>query len=134
MSWVGSKRVRAPGVRMDELPEIDYVLISHDHYDHLDLPSIEKIVERHNPAILVGLGIKAFLVARGIYNIVEMDWWQSCESKVPNVRFTFVPAIHQSGRSPFRTNRTLWGGFVIESPAGQVYFAGDTAFGSFLFR
>jgi L-ascorbate metabolism protein UlaG (beta-lactamase superfamily) len=127
--------VRAPGVALEHLPRIDHVLISHDHYDHLDLPSIEKIARRDHPKFLVGLGVEQHLRSINIRNedIVELDWWQSYQPSNTALRFVFVPARHQSGRiSPFSRNRTLWGGFVIDSPHGQVYFAGDTGFGSFI--
>ena len=132
IKWIGPKRVRAPGVKLSDLPPIDVVLISHDHYDHLDLQTLRKIIHRHEPIILAGLGVKALLEDRSIHNVVELDWWRSYESGTTDIRFTFVPARHQSGRLPFNRNRTLWGGFVIEGAIGQVYFAGDTAFGDFI--
>ena len=131
-SWAGPKRIRAPGIQMKDLPEIHYILISHDHYDHLDLPTLKKLVEQHEPVILTGLGVRTLLSSRNIPGVVEMDWWQTYYANVPNVRFNFVPSRHNSGRVPSRHNLTLWGGFVIESPAGEVYYAGDTAYGDFL--
>ncbi|MDM8523205.1 MBL fold metallo-hydrolase [Desulfococcaceae bacterium HSG8] len=131
-SWLGPERVRAPGVPMENLPRIDYVLISHDHYDHLDKPTIEKLVRRDSPVFLVGLGVSSHLDDEGISHIEEMDWWQSFTPGDTDLTFTFVPARHQSGRGPFSENATLWGGYVIESPGGQVYYAGDTAFGKFV--
>ncbi len=132
VSWLGTKRVRAPGVSFDDLPPIDVVLISHDHYDHLDLPTLRRIMDRHLPIVLAGLGVKRHLDDALAERTVELDWWQSHVDQARQVQFTFVPARHQSGRAPFRENVTLWGGFLINSPAGQVYFAGDTAIGSFL--
>lgn len=134
-AWLGTKRVRAPGLKLEHLPRIDYVLISHDHYDHLDLPTIETIAQRDHPTFLAGLGVGHYLRLVGIpdRNIIELDWWQTFQPADTTIRFTFVPARHQSGRiSPFSLHRTLWGGFVIDSPDGQVYFAGDTGFGSFI--
>ena len=132
VSWAGPKRVRAPGVSMNDLPKIHYVLISHDHHDHLDLDSLKKIVKRHRPTILVGLGVKELLSGKGLERVEEMDWWEEHRPDIAEIRFTFVPARHNSGRWPFMKNKTLWGGFVIESPSGQVYFAGDTAYGGSL--
>jgi L-ascorbate metabolism protein UlaG (beta-lactamase superfamily) len=130
VSWAGPKRVRAPGVKMDDLPTIDLVLISHDHYDHLDLPTLKALQRRDRPMILAGLGVGSHL-SRAIFTRVhEMDWWE--EVRVGGETVVFVPAVHQSGRLPFLENRTLWGGFVIEGNAGRVYFAGDTGYGSFL--
>ena len=131
-SWAGVKRVRAPGVSMDDLPRIDYILISHDHYDHLDIPTLKQIVKKHQPKILAGLGVKTYLASHGFSDVVEMDWWQEFRPIASNNTFTFVPARHNSGRWPLMNNRTLWGGFVIDSPDGQVYYAGDTGFGDFV--
>ncbi len=133
VSWAGTRRVRAPGIGLDDLPSIDYVLISHDHYDHMDVSTIEKIVERNDPPVLVGLGVKAFLSSLNAANVEELDWWQTHASNTSGVTFTFVPSRHSSGRWPFMENMTLWGGFIIEGPSGdQVYFAGDTGYGEFL--
>ena len=131
-SWVGPKRVRAPGVKIEDLPKIDFILISHDHYDHLDFPSLERLNRQYNPTILVGLGVKALIDSEGSYNVIEMDWWQEYPSRSNDVKFTFVPSRHNSGRGPFCKNRTLWGGFVIEGKTGRLYFAGDTAYGQFI--
>ncbi len=133
MTWIGPKRVRAPGVALNKLPEIDYILISHDHYDHLDLPTLKKLIRHHNPTVLTGLGVKKLLASKGLGNTVEMDWWDTYSTKVPDVNITFVPSRHGSGRGPFSGNKTLWGGYVIETPAGQVYYAGDTGFGDFIY-
>ncbi|MCP4755183.1 MAG: hypothetical protein GY866_30310 [Proteobacteria bacterium] len=132
LSWLGTKRIRAPGVKMEDLPKIDVVLISHDHYDHLDLPTLKRLDERFRPVILVGLGVKRLLASESLSNIYELDWWRSRTLHSTNVKITLVPARHNSGRAPFQHNKTLWGGFVVEGSAGKVYFAGDTAYDSFL--
>lgn len=132
-SWAGVKRVRAPGISLDNLPEIDYILISHDHYDHLDIPTLRQITARHQPTILVGLGTKEYLESKDIKNVIEMDWWDKHWIVHGEKAIIFVPARHNSGRWPLMGNRTLWGGFIIDSPNGQVYFAGDTAFGEFFY-
>jgi L-ascorbate metabolism protein UlaG (beta-lactamase superfamily) len=131
VSWLGTKRVRAPGVRLDDLPDIDIILFSHDHYDHLDIPSLKKIVENHQPVILVGLGVKRRLESIGSDSVIELDWWDEYKHP-PGTRITFVPSRHNSGRGMFDKNRTLWGGFVVEGTAGNVLFMGDTGFGDFL--
>lgn len=133
-SWLGVNRVRAPGVKFEDLPRIDFVLISHDHYDHLDLPSVEKLARRDDPRFLVGLGVGSHLRSIGVSDsdIVELDWWQTFAPLQTGVRFVFVPARHSSGRLPFVGRRTLWGGFVIETPVGDIYFAGDTGYGAFV--
>ncbi|MFC1883306.1 MBL fold metallo-hydrolase [Thermodesulfobacteriota bacterium] len=131
-SWAGTKRIRAPGIKFEDLPHIDFILISHDHYDHLDIPTLKKLVKRNQPRIFVGLGVKSILESEGIPLIHQMDWWQDHKIQNDNIKITFVPARHNSGRSFFGKNRTLWGGFVIEGKSGRVYFAGDTAYGKFL--
>lgn len=133
-SWFGVKRVRAPGMKFEHLPPIDFVLISHDHYDHLDLPTIEKLARRGHPRFLVGLGVGRHLRSIGVSDgdIVELDWWQAQVPEGTSVRFVFVPARHSSGRAPLFERRTLWGGFVIDTPAGEIYFAGDTGYGAFV--
>ncbi|SES97922.1 L-ascorbate metabolism protein UlaG, beta-lactamase superfamily [Natronincola peptidivorans] len=132
ISWLGTKRVRAPGIAFEELPKIDVVLISHDHYDHLDLRTLNKLIEEHDPQILVGLGVKSVIGSRRSSNITELDWWQDYSLPANEMKFTFVPARHSSGRFILGGNRTLWGGFVIEGSEGNVYFAGDTAYDEFL--
>jgi L-ascorbate metabolism protein UlaG (beta-lactamase superfamily) len=131
ISWLGPKRVRAPGLKMEYLPEIDFILISHDHRDHLDLPTLKKLLDKHYPVILVGLGVKQEMKSLEYENIIELDWWQEYIDSM-GATITFVPARHSSGRGLFDGNKTLWGGFVIEGPAGRVLFMGDTAWGGFL--
>ena len=135
-SWLGVKRVRAPGVKLDRLPPIDIVLISHDHYDHLDLPTIKALARRDRPRFFTGLGVGRCLCSVGVpaADIVELDWWQEYVPPGAPIRIVYVPARHSSGRAPFSEDRTLWGGFVIDAPAGQVYFAGDTGFGRFVYE
>ncbi len=130
-SWAGAKRVRAPGVKIEDLPNIDIILISHDHYDHLDITSLQQLNETHQPIILAGLGVKNRLESIGGKSIIELDWWQDYIYTAGR-RITFVPSRHNSGRGMFDKNKTLWGGFVIEGQAGNVLFIGDTAFGEFL--
>ena len=130
-SWMGSKRVRAPGVKMEDLPNIDIILISHDHYDHLDLPTLEKLFKKHQPFVLVGLGVKRRLESIKQNDIIELDWCKEYTYST-DTKITFVPSLHGSGRGLFSGNETLWGGFVIEGSSGRVLFMGDTGFGDFL--
>lgn len=128
VSWAGPKRHVNPGLSLEELPPIDVVLLSHNHYEHIDLPTLKEIVSRHTPKIFTGLGNNALLTRAGITASTEMDWWD--EAKLShNVGIAFVPARHFSSRGLCDRNRTLWGGFVILGPAGPVYFAGDTGMG-----
>ena len=125
--WVGPKRVHPPGIPLKKLPRIDMILISHNHYDHLDLSSLKKIAKKYKPHIYVPLGDKGWLRKSGLKNVQEMDWWQSLTQKGHTVHF--LPAKHNSGRSLVSENSSLWGSFLIELPNGaKLYFAGDTAY------
>ena len=128
VSFAGPKRHRAPGVAFDRLPVIHAVLISHNHYDHLDLPTLRRLHQRDRPLIIAGIGTRPFLEAEGFDRVVELDWWQKHESE-SGVAFHFVPAQHWSKRNFFGQNEMLWGGFVIKSPRGGIFFAGDTGYG-----
>ena len=125
---LGPWRRRPPGLGLDELPPIDAVIISHNHYDHMNLDTLKRLAAEHGPRLFVGLGNGGFLAAHDLADAVELDWWQSA-SLNEDVRLTSVPARHFSGRGLFDRCRTLWSGFVMEGPAGVVYFAGDTGFG-----
>jgi len=111
-----------PGVRPDRLPVIDVVTLSHDHYDHLDLPSLAEIKGR--PDIIAPRRMGRHLVGAG--SVLELDWWQSRD--FPGLRITLVPAHHWAMRGGFSRNSTLWGGFVYEGDGITVYFAGDSGF------
>lgn len=125
VSWLGPKRVRPPAIRFGDLPPIDVVLLSHSHYDHLDRPTLKALHRHHGPLIVTGLKVGAVVPARPV---VELDWWQS-HRLADDVTATYVPAQHFSARGLFDRNRRLWGGFVVETPAGTIYFAGDTGDG-----
>lgn len=131
VSFLSAKRIRKPGISLDDLPPIDIILISHDHYDHLDFPTLEKILEKHKPIIITGLGNKSRLSSLEWEHVIELDWWQDYSLQTKDIEFTFVPCRHRSGRGLFDGNKTLWGGFVIKTKAGNILFMGDTAFGNF---
>lgn len=126
-SWFGPKRVHEPGVDFANLPPIDLVVISHGHYDHLDLPTLKQLNEKDFPLFLTGLGNKKLLQDHGIQNVKELDWWQSLIFK--KLAITFAPARHFSARWPWDKNETLFGSFIISSEDKHLYFAGDTAYG-----
>jgi len=128
VTFSGPERAHPPGILLEDLPKIDVVVISHNHYDHLDVPTLKHIYERDKPGIYVGLGNKSFLNREGIENVQEMDWWQE-DTLSPQVKIVCVPAQHFSGRGLCDRNKTLWAGFVFEGSKGAVYFAGDTGFG-----
>ena len=127
-SWLGVKRLRAPGLRMEDLPRIDLVLLSHNHYDHLDLPTLRALSERFGAPVVTGLGNAEYLRRKGIDGGIDLAWWERREV-APGIAVTAVPAAHFSGRGLFDRDRTLWCGFVLEGPSGKVYFAGDTGWG-----
>ncbi len=128
LSWIGPRRHRPPGIRLEDLPPIDLVLLSHDHYDHLDLVSLRRIAGEHRPTIYTGLKNGHLLAKHGIGNVVELDWWQEAAAR-SDMWITAVPAQHFSGRNPFFRDRTLWCGFVVQTEDVTLYFAGDTGAG-----
>jgi L-ascorbate metabolism protein UlaG (beta-lactamase superfamily) len=126
VQWSGPRRVRQPGLAFEQLPQVDVVLVSHNHYDHLDLDTLQRLERDHRPLVLTGLGNQAFLAEHGLARVAEFDWWQ--QTMHGSARITFTPAQHWSGRSLGGRNRTLWGGFVIETPERRAMFAGDTGY------
>jgi len=129
--YVGPKRFKRGGLAFEKLPPIDIVLISHNHYDHLDLPTLKKIRAKWNPKVFVPLGNKSFLISHGFKNVSELDWWEN-EKLNDAVNIVCTPAKHFSSRAFSDRNKTLWAGYVIETPHGNIYFAGDTAYGVFV--
>lgn len=124
VSFAGPKRLVAPGVPLDDLPRIDFVMLSHDHYDHTDLPSIAALARR-GTRFLAGLEMRDLV--RGVGgDVVELDWWDSVE--LGAVRVHCVPARHFSGRSITGQNRRLWAGWVVVGPTRRFYHAGDTGY------
>ncbi len=128
VSFAGPKRLLPPAIALEHMPPIDVVVISHNHYDHLDLPSVKAIEQRKAGAtlFLVPQGLKAWFEAQGIANVQEMQWWQHTEIKGPRIHF--VPVQHWSKRTLFDTNQSLWGGWVVEDQGWRFFYAGDTGF------
>ena len=129
-SFLGSARVRPAAIRFQDLPPIDLVLVSHGHYDHMNMATLKRLYQKHKPQFLLPLGQGGYLRRAGIEGITELDWWQSVD--MPNVsrKVWLVPARHWTARWIGDQNRALWGGFVIETASGPIYFAGDTGYGS----
>lgn len=126
VSFAGPRRVRPPGQSLDSLPGVDLLLITHNHYDHMDLPTLRKVRARWQPSTATGLGNARHLAKAGIRSAVELDWWQTTE--LAGARVTYVPAQHFSARGLHDRNRSLWGGFVVEAHGAVVYFAGDSGY------
>jgi len=128
LSWIGPRRHAAPALAAGTLPHIDLVLISHNHFDHLDLATVRALDAQPGgpPRFVVPLGIGRWLAGEGIAGATELDWWE--RSDLGALRVHLVPAQHWSTRTRFDRNETLWGGFVIEAPGRRVFFAGDTGY------
>jgi L-ascorbate metabolism protein UlaG (beta-lactamase superfamily) len=123
----GPKRVRAPGVPFHALPKIDCVLLSHNHYDHLDLPTVRRLARASSPLVITGLRNGPLLRRSGVRHVVELDWWESY-LLAGKLQVTFVPAQHFSSRSLHDRDRTLWGGFALQVGSRRIYFAGDSGY------
>jgi L-ascorbate metabolism protein UlaG (beta-lactamase superfamily) len=128
LSWVGPRRYRPPGIRFEDLPPIDVVIISHNHYDHLDLATLRRLEAAHSPKIYAGLGNGLLFEKEGLGYTRDLDWWQPVSLSKDTLLWA-VPGQHFSGRGLDDRDETLWLGFVIDSPHGPVYFAGDTGWG-----
>jgi L-ascorbate metabolism protein UlaG (beta-lactamase superfamily) len=130
--WVGPKRVHAPGIPLEQLPPIDLVLISHNHYDHLDEATLLQLAARQEqpPMILAGLGNGLLFSELGLHDHRDMDWQDTI--RVGEVEVVFTECRHRSGRGLADQMKTLWGSFVLKTSAGNIYFAGDTGYGPHL--
>jgi len=125
---LGPKRVCPAALRLGELPRIDLVLVTHNHYDHLDLSALRWLARHRRPQFVAPLGLKAWLEARGVTPVAELDWWQSHWAN-DGAEIICTPAQHWSSRTPWDRCRTLWGGFWLRTRFGSVYFAGDSGWG-----
>jgi L-ascorbate metabolism protein UlaG (beta-lactamase superfamily) len=128
VAGIGPRRRRAPGVLWADLPPIDIVLLSHNHYDHLDLPTLRRVAARGNSRFIVPAGVARLLRAESIGPVDELDWGDAL--RLEGCTIHCVPALHFSARGIFDRNRTLWCGYMVEAAGRMVYFAGDTAFGT----
>jgi L-ascorbate metabolism protein UlaG (beta-lactamase superfamily) len=132
-AFAGPKRHRPPGLRFEDVPRLDAILVSHNHYDHMDVATLRRFAARDGAPIFVALNNAGYLAKRGVPGARDLDWWQSARL-VRGVTVAVVPARHFSSRGPFDRDRALWCGFVVAGPSGAVYFAGDTGFGSHFAR
>jgi N-acyl-phosphatidylethanolamine-hydrolysing phospholipase D len=122
---VGVGRYTPPGIRFEDLPRIDFVVISHDHYDHLDEPTVRRLHAKFDPVFVVPMGVKSWLADRGIHNAIELEWGQSVFVK--GVQVICTPAQHGSGRTLVDQGRRLWSSWVVLG-SKRFYFGGDTGY------
>lgn len=126
VQWAGPRRIMPPALSLESLPPLDLVLLSHNHYDHMDKPTIRRLARLHPAARWVApLGLGDYLRDFGVVDVIELDWWQRAE--VAGVEVTATPARHFSARRFGDRNRSLWSGFALEREGRRVFFAGDTA-------
>ena len=126
VAFAGPRRLIPPGLRFEDLPPVHAVVISHDHWDHLDLPTVQRLSREHGPRFFVPLGLKAWLEERGVGNVVELDWWQT--HTFGGLTFACTPVQHSSGRWLHDQNRRLWSSWVVQSPTRRLLFLGDTGY------
>ena len=128
ISWAGPKRFAPPGLDWDDLPRVDAVLLSHDHYDHLDDGTVRRLAARFGDALrwITPLGYADWLARRGARHVTELDWWG--ETDLGPLRVVALPAQHWSSRSPWTRGMRLWGSFAIVHGDDRVYFGGDSGF------
>jgi N-acyl-phosphatidylethanolamine-hydrolysing phospholipase D len=126
VGFAGPRRVTPPGLRFEDLPPIHVVLISHDHFDHLDVATVRRLAAAHRPRFYVPLGLGAWFAELGIADVVELDWWEARTER--GLTLTCVPVQHWTARSPFDRNRRLWSGWTITGRDRRLFFAGDTGY------
>ncbi|GAB3545627.1 MBL fold metallo-hydrolase [Spirosoma fluminis] len=127
-SWLGVKRKRPPGLRFEELPPIDVVLLSHNHYDHLDLPTLKKLVKAHNPVFVTPLGVSYLPKSVGGRTVRELDWNDTLRVN-DKLTLTCTQAQHFSNRGMGDRDETLWCGYLLHSSFGTTFFCGDSGYG-----
>lgn len=125
---VNMRRFQAPAAKLNEWPQVDVILLSHNHYDHLEEKTLKSFAGSET-RFIVPLGVSKYLRPLGIRgeNITELDWWQSLEHE--NNRYTLVPAWHNTGRGFRDTNKSFWGGYIIQQADDTIYYSGDSAYG-----
>jgi L-ascorbate metabolism protein UlaG (beta-lactamase superfamily) len=141
VQWAGPKRVVPAGIRFEDLPPIDLILQSHNHWDHLDIQNLKKIYQKHKPQIVTSLGVSSFLKQHGIEKCVDLDWNEPFlvkkgvyteGSSFSELTVTCLPAQHFSGRGTRDRNATLWSSFMVSSStSGNIYFGGDSGYATF---
>jgi N-acyl-phosphatidylethanolamine-hydrolysing phospholipase D len=126
VGFAGPQRLVAPGLPFEALPPIHAVVISHDHYDHLDADTVDRLARDHKPRFFVPLGVGVWLADRGITDAVDLDWWDSASFR--GLTFVCTPAQHSSGRGLTDQYLRLWASWVVLGPTKRFFFAGDTGY------
>lgn len=132
INGIGPRRYAGPAITVDKLPRVDVLVISHNHYDHLDLPALRQLPGKEKVQVIVPAGLGGLLREIGFSKVTEMKWGDSL--KIDGLKVISVPAVHFSSRGLFDQDKSLWSGYVFESSLKRVYFAGDTAYHDTLFK
>ncbi len=130
--YFGSRRYVPPGIRLENLPPVDMIVVSHNHFDHLDIGTINALKGKEKIQVFVPLGLKPIFEDQGYTNIKELDWNE--RFLYEGIQLTALPAVHFSGRGLNDKNKTLWCSWSISSPSGKLFFAGDTAYSPTIFK
>ncbi len=131
VSWAGPRRFVDFGISLDNLPAIDIMVVSHNHYDHLDDETVNRLKNKNKIHVVVPLGLKDFFTKRGYSNVTELDWGES--TSIDDIELTSLPAVHDSARSTNDSDQTLWSSWAITSPKNKVLFVGDTGYSDTVF-
>ncbi len=132
VSFAGPKRFMPPGIALTDLPPIDVVIISHAHYDHLDVDTLDALANKQNITAIVPLGLASYFTKRGFGTVHEVDWYDTVYVK--GIKFTAYPAVHWANRTPFDVNETLWMSYAFSSDTISIYHSGDTETHTSLFK
>jgi L-ascorbate metabolism protein UlaG (beta-lactamase superfamily) len=127
--FAGPKRMKQPGLKMESLGRVDFILLTHNHYDHLDLTALKRLDHLYAPRIITALGVDLFLHKKGFRNIQALDWWEKTSLK--HIKLHSTPTQHFSSRGIFDRDRSLWCGFVLQSDHHNIYYVGDSGYGAF---
>lgn len=127
----GPQRMLPPGISIENLPPIDVIIISHNHYDHLDIETLKALPNKPDIQVLVPLGVKSLILEQGFTQVHQLDWNQNIN--IHPLKITSVPCVHNSGRNLDDTNQTLWTSWVINSPQQKILFVGDSAYSDIIY-